>query len=771
MNKKLFSCLLLFAAFTANNLQAQDVMFQNWYWNYPSIVSGKKWLAAFQPKLEEMSYNGIGYLWLPPLARGGSSSSMGYDVTDYFDYGQYQSTRWGTRSQLNNFVAAANNYNIKCVGDLVYNHREGGKQETNVPVKGWINNFNATKYNNGNGDSPYPSDRVRCYVPIGPGTLHGAGVYYVKVKSASNSPNFTDKNYHFFSWTKRTPADYSGGTQEVEPNGGGACGQGSQTVGLGKRIFAKIDNPSACNYDEFKITIDSTQFNRTGDTLYFSMANVKPTGGTFGGADLGDMSDHRIDGIWHVRNGDAAGHEITPNDLTFQTDTNFNGLPSGRGGMNYSNFRPNGDPCTLNGDQESMLFFYDIDQNKTASRDTLREYTKYAFQNAGMQGMRVDAVKHFPSAFFGNLLDYLHTNGIDPPMVVGESYDYNAGTLKAWVDAVYANMNQATKNAIVVRIFDFALREQMRQACDAFGYDVRNLYTQGCVDNAQLSGLNVVSFVTNHDFREPSQFIQNDPILPYAYILTNQKLGTPCVYYPDYYGANNMRGDLNALLQVRKKYLRGAPNVDYLNKFGQSYPQTFTGGYPNTTLAYQVRGGVGGRDAVVVINFAAERLKLDQQINDATMRAGDTLTDIITRSGIPYTIVNGQRMAHFEVPPRSFGIWIKGDLRNKVISSTDSIYTATEDVKFTESVVNDRLQVFPNPFQQSLNIAFDAPENGTATVQLINALGQEVAAQRLAVTAGEQSYTINIDNTLSNGVYFMLLRLGDKMYRTKVVRE
>jgi glycosidase len=752
---------------------AQDALFQSWYWEYPTTQNGLKWVPYLNTKMPELQAAGFKYIWLPPLSRGTGATSMGYDIQDYFDLGKYRSTRWGNRTHLSTIKQTADALDMKLVGDLVYNHRDGGKPEDNAAVKGWVTNYTYAKVQAG--DSPYPSDRMRSFIAIGGTTAHGAGDYYIKIKSNSNHPNFAGKLYLFSASTNKTPIDGNGVTQESEftgGNGGGDCGQVNQPVVLGRRILATIDNPAGCNIDEFKVTIAPNQFNAAGDTLWFNLGNVSSAGGTFGGANLGDMSDHIVYGIWHVRTGDPAGHAIAAGDLTYQTNTEFTAMASGRGAMNHLSFRPNGGPTCLCGDPAGMFFFYDLDQERQATRDTLFAYTRFMFQNAGIKGMRVDAVKHFSNAFMGDLLDNLHQNGISPELVVGESYDYSANVLKNWVDGVEANMDAATKQAVKVKIFDFALREQMRQACDAFGYDVRNLFTSGCADGAGMSGLNVVSFVNNHDFREVAQQIQNDPILPYAYILTNIRLGLPSVYYPDYYGPNNMRGDINALLKAHKRYIKGATNVTYLNKIGQSYPHSFNGGYPNTTLSYQVRGGTGASDVVVALNFAGERMRLTQEIDTNTLSVGDTLTDIFAVSGTPIVIVNAQKQITMEVPARSFGVWVKGDKRNQLISLTDTLYIGTEN---TEALAQnghfETLKVFPNPFENAFTFGLAMQTNTNGIIALQNTLGQAVWHDTIALQAGMNTYELkDIPTDLPKGVYFLSLFTNGKLYRQKVVK-
>ena len=158
------------------------------------------------------------------------------------------------------------------------------------------------------------------------------------------------------------PSPGGGVLLETEPNGGGDCAQANQLVAIGGRIFSTIDNPSGCNTDEYHLVMDTTKFYTAADTLWFNLPNASVSGGAFGGANLGDMSDHFIYQIWYQPT-TGAGRAIGAQTLGYQTFTKYANMPSGRGAMNYVDFKPNGAPTCLCTDQDQMLFFYDLDQN------------------------------------------------------------------------------------------------------------------------------------------------------------------------------------------------------------------------------------------------------------------------------------------------------------------------------------------------------------------------------------------------------------------------
>ena len=444
---------------------------------------------------------------------------------------------------------------------------------------------------------------------------------------------------------------------EVEPNGGGDCDpdQSSNPISLGINVNANIDDPTNCRTDEFHLNLTSDDFEASGDTLFI-----------YFGKRGSDYSDMRIYGIWS----DPLQINIV-DQLKYQTYTDFTSLPSERGGMNFENFKPNTitnltNSTKLDGDWDWPWFFYDYDQNETSTIDSLFGWTKWLIQDVGIRGLRMDAVKHFPPKFVGDLFDYLHDQGIDPQLTVGEFYDGNAGLLKGWVDNVSSNMDADTKSAITPRIFDFSLRQALKDASDSFGYDVRNVFNSGIVDGASGSGFNTVTFLNNHDFRDEGQEVENNPILGYAYLLTNNKVGLPTVFYPDYYLVpgfphGGLKNEIEALLHVHKKHIAGATSIDYLSKVGTSYFQDFSnGGFDHTTLFYQILGTSSGRDLLVAINYAGEEINVNHGINITNVDHGSVFVDLIGNSPNSFTTVDGSSNINITLPPRSYSVWIEG---------------------------------------------------------------------------------------------------------------
>ncbi|MCX6319985.1 MAG: alpha amylase [Bacteroidetes bacterium] len=655
--------LLFFFLISCVCLSAQQVMMQGWYWDYPKTPDGKSWADTLRLKAASLKQSGITHIWFPPHAVASfGPSSNGYDPKDLFIGNQ--TTGLGTRPALNNMLSEFTAQGIAPVADVIFNHRDGGAPEVNPAVKNYITNFyTAAK-------EPFPSDRFRCALPLGGSTGNGAGDYYFKISSKTGNVRFNNFTYKIYAQTNRVGNQGLAALTESEPNGGGDCGQPNNTVPLGRDMNATVETTTGCNTDEFRITLTSTDFFAAGDTLFIFLNNT------------GGYSDHRIYGIYSAsRAQDIVG------ELLYQTYTDYSSLPSGRGQMNFEFFKPNSLTASttfLNGDWDGMFFFYDYDQFQKRTKDSLINYAKWNWTDLGVRAYRMDAVKHFTPEFVGDLLDSLHQSGMDPSLVVGEWYGSNTSELSGWLNNVKSYMNAGTLAAIQPKIFDFALRENLRQACDNNSFDVRNVFTGSLRDAAGVSGFNIVTFLNNHDFRDPSGFaslVRNNPDLGYAYLLTNNQLGVPTIFYPDYYGYPAPSGGLysyhptgmpaykapiDRLIQVLKFYINGSPSVDYLNRFGTPYTSNFIQGSSDKALIYQLQGyaGNGNREVIVAINFGNTTLRVDHAINTrgGTIAPGTNFTDVLGNSAFPFQVLNGSNQVYIELPPRSYSVWVQGSL-------------------------------------------------------------------------------------------------------------
>ena len=654
-NRIYITCLLLFPFF---GLFAQQVMMQAWYWDYPKTADGFNWADTIRLKSNTLSTAGITHIWFPPhsIASSGTASN-GYDPQDLF-IGD-QTSGLGTRNALNAMLAEISANGMDPVADLIYNHRDGGAPEYNDHVEGWISNYDFSKA--ANGESPYPSDRWRYIIPIGGNSINGAGDYFFKVSSASQHPNFHNANYTVYMQTGQVGFQNLPAEDENEPNGGGDCFpiQPFKEIQLGVDVMAQVD-ASGCTIDEFKLTLNAGDFDPSGDTLEIYLTNT------------GGYSDHRVYFIWN-----ASAAQNVADSLIVQTYTDFTNMPSGRGAMNKDNFKPNGNPTCLCGDSDFPFFFYDYNHAVQSTRDTLNAWTEWNWDSLGVRGLRLDAIKHFTPSYVAEVLNYMHAAGKNPSMIVGEWFSTNPAELNGWLTDVYADLDPSAASVIAPKIFDFNLRENLRAACDDFGYDARQLFNSG-LNAGGTSGFNIVTFVNNHDFRDKTGFnslVKNDPILAYAYILTNNQLGVPTIFYPDYYSFadtsmnpvhgepvsnnQNLKPQIDLLIKALQTYIEGSSSVDNLSREFTPYIQNFTSGFANTSLIYQLSNSNFGEEVIVAINFAGDTLSVEHGINMTNLSVGDTLVDVLGRSADAMVEISSSSTISINIPPRDYTVFVK----------------------------------------------------------------------------------------------------------------
>jgi alpha-amylase len=171
---------------------------------------------------------------------------------------------------------------------------------------------------------------------------------------------------------------------------------------------------------------------------------------------------------------------------------------------------------------------------------------KWFTETTGLDGYRLDAVKHMPASFFKGWLEELraHFKGREL-FAVGEYWTGDLAAIQKYAAAVDGAM----------RLFDVPLHFHLHEA-SARGkdYDLRQIFDGTLVKENPLLA---VTFVENHD-SQPGQALQS-PVadwfkpLAYALILLREH-GYPCIFYGDYFG-NPGGPDGNAKLVSHRKLI------------------------------------------------------------------------------------------------------------------------------------------------------------------------------------------------------------------------
>lgn len=103
------------------------VMFQGFEWYVPSDHQHWKRLEKIVPTLADL---GIDTLWIPPACKGFGWDSVGYDIYDLYDLGEFDqkgtvATKYGTKSELVSLSHVAQQFGIGLIFDTVISHKAG----------------------------------------------------------------------------------------------------------------------------------------------------------------------------------------------------------------------------------------------------------------------------------------------------------------------------------------------------------------------------------------------------------------------------------------------------------------------------------------------------------------------------------------------------------------------------------------------------------------------------------------------------------------------
>jgi uncharacterized delta-60 repeat protein len=178
---------------------------------------------------------------------------------------------------------------------------------------------------------------------------------------------------------------------------------------------------------------------------------------------------------------------------------------------------------------------------------------------------------------------------------------------------------------------------------------------------------------------------------------------------------------------------------------------------------------VAGSGQIANVHFAAARYNICEIIDTTLFESGATL--IANQSGYTYQWVNcdSSYASIAGETNQSFDATANGNYA-VIISSTSCIDTSgcyaiqlfsISDIDFEHTIL-----LYPNPTTDQLAIATNTPFNN-ATIQLVNLTGQIMMSRN-----HQNGHLLSLDLTsLPNGIYFLEMKEGNKLARTKVVKK
>ena len=204
----------------------------------------------------------------------------------------------------------------------------------------------------------------------------------------------------------------------------------------------------------------------------------------------------------------------------------------------------------------------DLDMNNPEVVSELDRWGEWYLNMTGVDGFRLDAVKHIRFPFYSHWLMELRKKTGKRLPAVGEYWSPNVKSLIHYLD----------ESGLVMRLFDVPLHFHFVQASSSNGcFDMSRIF-DGTLTAERPD--RAVTFVDNHD-AQPGQALASwvqgwfKP-LAYAMILLRRE-GIPCVFYGDYYGVPHdqigpVGAQLDALLRLRRDAAYGE-QIDYFDDY------------------------------------------------------------------------------------------------------------------------------------------------------------------------------------------------------------
>lgn len=296
---------------------------------------------------------------------------------------------------------------------------------------------------------------------------------------------------------------------------------------------------------------------------------------------------------------------------------------------------------TENGNYD-YLMYADLDMDHPEVVAELKDWAEWYVDFTGVDGFRLDAVKHIKFGFFNDWLTHIRTQTGEELFSVGEYWNYEISKLNNFI----------TKTSGCMSLFDAPLHLNFYEASRSNGN-----YDMGAILNGTLMNGNptkAVTIVENHD-TQPLQALES-PVdgwfkpLAYAVILLRQE-GYPCVFYADLYGASytdkgqnvsmGAVSKLDKLIQARKLFAYGTQHsyLDHSDVIG--WTREGVSDIANSGCAVVMTDKNGGSKSMYVgTNFSGE------QFYDYLGNRTDKIT------------INASGFGNFPVNGGSVSVWV-----------------------------------------------------------------------------------------------------------------
>ena len=285
------------------------------------------------------------------------------------------------------------------------------------------------------------------------------------------------------------------------------------------------------------------------------------------------------------------------------------------------------------------LMYADIDFKHPEVVENLNQWATWFIETTGVQGFRLDAVKHIDSFFMKNFIQQITDKYGEDFYVFGEFWNGDEQSNNDYLASIDYQFD----------LVDVALHHNLfRASQEGENFDLTTIFNGSLVANHPE---NAVTFVDNHDTQrgQALESTVGEWFKPAAYaLILLREVGLPCVFYGDYYGISgdfaqqSFQAELDQLLRIRKDLAYGEQR-DYFDD-------------PNC-IAWTRSGTEESAPIACVISNAAAS---DKRMEIGQAYAGRTYYDALGNHQDTVQIEE-DGWANFPVAERSVSVWVLAD--------------------------------------------------------------------------------------------------------------
>lgn len=151
-------------------------------------------------------------------------------------------------------------------------------------------------------------------------------------------------------------------------------------------------------------------------------------------------------------------------------------------------------------------------------------------------------------------------------------------------------------------------------------------------------------------------------------------------------------------------------------------------------------------------------------LNGQVINFSSIVTGVITTAYYDYYSPANSKAPLLSIQTSTINSMLGNSTQTYVVINSNYIALGVKE-QADNAAIN--LEAFPNPTKDNITVSFTNPSNETASLSFMNSAGQIVRVEELNSKLGINTQEIKLNN-LASGIYFMIVKIGDKTAVKKI---